>query len=1483
MVAVLIFRPMTKDIFVILIFSSLFRWLTGAFLKPSSSGNTVGPRFVNEPPGNVIFMNVTGAVINCEASGQPRPEVEWILRDGKPAIPVTGVRETPQDGSLIFPPFPLEKLRRDIHDTVYRCRASNTLGTIGSREVRVRAVIKTAYNVRVYDKTVVMGTTAVLNCYVPPTMSGYVQVTSWITDNNVTTTILSSFNSGDKYVLYSNGDLHIHKVTLEDARKTYRCRLKNFLTDEEILSDTYARIILIDPEENIAPSITSRQHQVSLNKGETAYLPCAAQGQPPPTYTWFKIKGSQKVRIHYWPRLQRFHGSLRIDRVELEDVGLYLCVANNSLGEDYTQVEVKVFVPLQVRVEPHSLLVLSGGLATLTCSIAGNPIDSIVWTKNFRPLVTNGRVILRGKEVLHIKSVQKEDQGMYQCFVYSQGNSQQATAQLLVGDVPPVLHQTFTQRQVHQGASVSMLCTASGHPTPEVTWNVDGQPLPGHLHIDNIARNDGMVISHLNISGVRVPDGGVYQCKATNAAGSVSHFNKLDVFGPPFVRPMSNVSVVEGQRLAIYCPVSGYPIHSITWEKGGLQLPVTSRQQVFPNGTLVIHQVARDSDQGKYTCTAKNLEGASDHQSVNVIIITPPKIIPFELPSRVREGSAIALTCSINQGDPPFKMEWLKHSRHLPPELGINVQIHERFTILALNNVKPDHGGNYTCVVSNAGGTASHSILLSVDTPPRWKVEPVNTSVILGSMATIDCSATGSPQPIVSWKKASGSSPKYFIPVYNSQQYIVYGNGSLTIRDATRESEGYYLCQASNNVGADLSKLISLVVHAPPRIQAHQRVYTVALGNKLELACVVKGDLPMDIHWSKDGDVLQPNGRYIIEEKNGENSIESILFIAESERNDMDRFNCHATNKYGNTTANYQVIVQEEPAAPSGVRMVEKTGRTITIKWNEPINGHSPITRYHVQYKQKDSDTWEIFTVPSNKITVTVENLLPANVYRFQVAAENSIGLSNYSALYSEETEEEVPGAPPMNVKAIATGPNSIKVTWEPPRLELWNGSIKGYYIGYTILSSSEPAMYKTVELKGDVRDLESHLTNLQRSQLYSVSVQAFNNKGAGPMSEKVAVKTLADVPPTAPNIKIVSTTTTSITFTWTHRRTFGSSVTEYVLYYREEHKIWIEITVVSKPEDHIYTLSGLECGTRYQLYMVSTNSVGRSEPSEILTARTDGAAPLSPSKEDFIQRDVTFVKLNLLSWQSGGCPINEYSIKLRRKPMSHWTVLKDHVPSSQSQYVLQRLTPGSWYDLQVTAYSSAGATEAMYEFQTFNVTFEEAVPDFYTVVPTPAQVESNFPFLLDITIIVPIVTSAVIVLIIIIVGCVLCRRRNSHYSPSSDGSGSSQSKMRRGIETMAMKEIDGSNEHGCTAGGVSSDDGTQRSSSSNSHSRPVSSALVAAGGLSHDQELHPYALPYDTIAVPDYHVSQPSTSTPRTLNRRCGDTRGDNVYVSRQ
>jgi hypothetical protein len=48
-----------------------------------------------------------------------------------------------------------------------------------------------------------------------------------------------------------------------------------------------------------------------------------------------------------------------------------------------------------------------------------------------------------------------------------------------------------------------------------------GQYVPSH----------GDVISHVNISSVRVEDGGTYQCTAFNRVGEASHSAQLNIYG----------------------------------------------------------------------------------------------------------------------------------------------------------------------------------------------------------------------------------------------------------------------------------------------------------------------------------------------------------------------------------------------------------------------------------------------------------------------------------------------------------------------------------------------------------------------------------------------------------------------------------------------------------------------------------------------------------------------------------------------------------------------------------------------------------------------------------------------------------------------------------------------------------------------------------------------------------------------------------------
>ena len=95
----------------------------------------------------------------------------------------------------------------------------------------------------------------------------------------------------------------------------------------------------------------------------------------------------------------------------------------------------------------------------------------------------------------------------------------------------------------------------------------------------------------------------------------------MNVYGLPYIREMPKITGVAGSSLIVKCPVAGYPIETITWERDGQLLPVNRRQRVYANGTLVVEQTQRNEDAGTYTCQAQNRQRNSDRRNVEVQVI----------------------------------------------------------------------------------------------------------------------------------------------------------------------------------------------------------------------------------------------------------------------------------------------------------------------------------------------------------------------------------------------------------------------------------------------------------------------------------------------------------------------------------------------------------------------------------------------------------------------------------------------------------------------------------------------------------------------------------------------------------------------------------------------------------------------------------------------------------------------------------------------
>lgn len=69
------------------------------------------------------------------------------------------------------------------------------------------------------------------------------------------------------------------------------------------------------------------------------------------------------------------------------------------------------------------------------------------------------------------------------------------------------------------------------------------------------------------------------------------------------------------------------------------------------------------------------------------------------------------------------------------------------------------------------------------------------------------------PKPTVTWKKAIGSSPGEYKDFLYEPNVSLDVNGSIHFTKITKESQGYFLCEAKNNIGTGVSKVIFLKVN----------------------------------------------------------------------------------------------------------------------------------------------------------------------------------------------------------------------------------------------------------------------------------------------------------------------------------------------------------------------------------------------------------------------------------------------------------------------------------------------------------------------------------------------------------------------------------------------------------------------------------------------------------------------------------------------
>ncbi|XP_058460394.1 cell adhesion molecule Dscam2 isoform X43 [Malaya genurostris] len=1269
----------------------------------SKVDDSKGPVFLKEPTNRIDFSNSTGAVVECSATGNPPPEMIWIRSDGTAVGEVPGLRQILPNGNLVFPPFRAEDYRQDVHAQVYACMAKNQFGSIISRDVNVRAVIAQYYDVDVNKEYAIRGNSILMKCQIPSYVADFVRIISWHTDQNQSFYANTTESEEDgKYMVLPSGELHIREVGPEDGYKSYQCRTKHRLTGETRLSATKGRLVITEPLASIGPRLTSgdKSRNLEVRNRDNVTLLCPAQSYPVPIYRWYKyIEGTtRKQAVVLNERVKQVSGTLIIKDAVVDDSGKYLCVVNNSVGGESVETVLTVTAPLAAKIEPRTQTVDFGRPAVFTCKFSGNPIKTVSWMKD-------GKSLGHSDAVLRIESVKKEDKGMYQCFIRNDQESAQASAELKLGGRfdPPVIREAFPEETRHPGPSVFLKCIAGGNPTPEISWELDGKKITNseRYQVGQYVTVNGDVVSHLNISSIHSNDGGLYKCIASSKVGVAEHSAKLNVYGLPYVRTMEKKSIVAGETLVVTCPVAGYPIDSIVWERDNRQLPINRKQRVFPNGTLIIENVERNSDQATYTCVAKNSEGYTARGTLEVAVMVPPKIFPFSFgEDPMNYGDSVSIQCNVPSGDLPIGIRWYFNGKNIEDPTVAITNIGKRSKVLTVDSVMARHAGNYTCEASNKAEVVQFAAELIINVPPRWILEPTDKAFAQGSNAKVECKADGFPKPLVSWKKAIGDTPGEYKDLRSNDSSIRVEEGSLFINNIQKSNEGYYLCEAINGIGSGLSAVILISVQAPPEFTEKLRNQTARRGEPTVLQCEAKGEKPIGILWNMNNIRLDPksDNRYTIREEIRPDGVMSSLSIKRTERSDSALFTCMATNAFGSDDSSINMIIQEAPEMPYALKVLDKSGRTVQLSWATPYGGNSPLKRYIIEFK-RSRGTWENdvdrVIVPGHTNEAQVQKLSPATTYNIRIVAENEIGVSDSSEVVTIITAEEAPSGKPQAIKVDPINQTTLRVSWKaPPRAE-WNGDILGYYVGFKQTSQNSSYIYETVNYSlegGEGKEHSLEINNLKTYTQYSIVIQAFNKVGAGPMSEEEKQYTAEGTPDQPPSDTMCTTLTSqTIRVSWVSPplESANGVIKGYKVVYAPSD-LWND----DKNKDYKKTASsdtvlhGLKKYTNYTMQVLATTSGGDGVRSAPIHCQTEQDVPEAPTAMKALVMSEGSI---LVSWLSPSQPngvILQYTVYIKsgeQEPKSH------KVPAYQMSYEASNLEKSTQYNFWVTASTTIG------------------------------------------------------------------------------------------------------------------------------------------------------------------------------------------------
>ncbi|XP_027630694.1 Down syndrome cell adhesion molecule [Tupaia chinensis] len=1153
----------------------------------------------------------------------------------------------------------------------------------------------------------------------------------------------------------------------------YQC----FVRKDKLSAQDYVQVVLEDG----TPKIISAFSEKVVSPAEPVSLMCNVKGTPLPTITWTLdddpiLKGGS----HRISQMITSEGNvvsyLNISSSQVRDGGVYRCTANNSAGVVLYQARINVggrttaALPMceltevvlkdqKLKTDPGAPPVQTppdrvppfiqpfefprfsiGQRVFIPCVVVSGDLPiTITWQKDGRPIPASLGVTIDNIDFtssLRISNLSLMHNGNYTCIARNEAAAVEHQSQLIVRVPPKFVVQPRDQDGIY-GKAVILNCSAEGYPVPTIVWKFSkGAGVPQFQPIALNGRIQVLSNGSLLIKHVVEEASGYYLCKVSNDVGAdVSKSMYLTVKIPAMITSYPNTTLAtQGQKKEMSCTAHGEKPIIVRWEKEDRIInPEMARYLVSTKevgeeviSTLQILPTVRE-DSGFFSCHAINSYG-EDRGIIQLTVQEPPD--PPEIEIKDVKARTITLRWTMGfDGNSPItgydiecknksdSWDSAQRTKDVSPQLNSAtiIDIHPSSTysirMYAKNRIGKSEPSNELTITADEAAP---------DGPPQEvHLEPISSQSIR-----------------VTWKAPKKHLQNGIIRGYQIgyREYSTGGNFQFNIIsiDTTGDSEVYTLdnlnkftqyglvVQACNRAGTGPSSqeiitttLEDVPSYPPENVQAiATSPESISISwstlSKEALNGILQGFRV--IYWANlmDGELgeiknvttTQPSLELDGLEKYTNYSIQVLAFT-----------------RAGDGVRSEQIFTrtkEDVPGPPAGVKAAAASASMVFVSWLPPLKLNGIIRKYTVFCSHPYPTVISEFEASPDSFSYRIPNLSRNRQYSVWVVAVTSAGRGNSSEIITVEPLAKAP-ARILTFSGTVTTPwmkdivLPCKAVGDPSPAVKWMKD-----------SNGTPSLVTIDGRRGIFSNGSFIIRTVKAEDSGYYSCIANNNWG----SDEIILNLQVQVPPDQPRLTVSKTTSSSITLSWLPGDNGGSSIRGYILQYSEDNsEQWGSFPI--SPSERSYRLENLKCGTWYKFTLTAQNGVGPGRISEIIEAKTLGKEPqFSKEQELFASINTTRVRLNLVGWNDGGCPITSFTLEYRPFGTTVWTTAQR--TSLSKSYILYDLQEATWYELQMRVCNSAGCAEKQANFATLNYDGSTIPPLIKSVVQSEEGLTTN-------------------------------------------------------------------------------------------------------------------------------------------------------------